>query len=126
MARSAVDRTAAIAVTQPGVTSSSASAKRIRSARAWPTAVLRAKFTPIWADESTMVSAGSRSRHASTTARVPSVDPLSLTTSSHGPAKSWRARAASWPAMTASPLRTGITTDTSGGAALSGSSLTAR
>ncbi len=71
------------------------------------TARLRARFSPA-TGSSTTRSHGMRSVHAVANARVPSVDPLSTSTTSHGAPKSWRVSAASWRVSVRNARLTGV------------------
>lgn len=98
------------ALNHPGCTSSSASQKASRSPAACAAPMLRAAAGPRRADASTSRILASRAVQRSTSWRVPSVDPLSATTTSQGSSHCCLERAASWDSSQGHPLSTGMTT----------------
>jgi hypothetical protein len=101
-----------IALSQPGMTTSSASQKARNSPRARRAATLRARPgpRPLPADPSSSRAWGSRGSHCRTRSRVPSRDPASETMSSQSPSYSWPASASSWASTVPAASRTGSTT----------------
>src|ERR1700694_124361 len=80
---------------QPGPTTSSASQKANKSPLAARTPALRAAAGPRTAEASIHRMARQRPDHSSTTAQLAAVEPLSATTTSHGAANCWLAKAPS-------------------------------
>src|SRR5216683_1724207 len=105
----------AMACSQPGVATSSASQKTMKSPRAARAPTLRAWLMPWRAAALTTRSRGSLDTQPAATPAVSSVEALSAMTTSQAPGYSWRDRPSSWPAMTEAALRAGRTTLTSPG-----------
>ena len=107
---SAFSRPARQLANQPAPTRSSASQKATRSPCAARTPALRAAGAPGRPEASMTRNRSCAAAHARANSSLPSVDPLSTTTTSQGSGHSWAASACSCSSSHGRPSRTGTTT----------------